>query len=281
MSLNTTFRATLQENTLRASSRLSFTPRRSEFGDSRDDAKDVGTLKSGKSYNFSGDVGGKDLDFFKVKLGKRTSFSVKLKNDSDGNQPIAISILNTSGQTVKGSNGKFLFSNIKAGKKFTLTEPKLAAGTYFVRVQSADGKDEDYDIKLFTGSSSDDGSSLDNAKNLGSINLGQTKSGFGSVGTDDTDLYKFSIGDTSRVLTRITNDSFDQPIALTILDRQGKAVKKSNGGLLFANVEEDDTATLLAPTLEAGTYYLRFTSAEGNGEDYSFSIKRSGSTNPI
>lgn len=279
MSLHKTFRTTIQENSLRSSSRLSFTPRRSEFGDSRDDAEDVGTLKSGKSYNFSGDVGGDDLDFFKVKLGKRTSFSAKLKNDSDGNQPIAISILNTRGQGVKGSKGKFLFSNIKAGKTATLTEAKLAAGTYYVRVQSAEGQDEDYELKLSTGSASDSG--LEGAKDLGSLSQGQTRSGFGSVGLDDTDLYKFNIGGTSRVITRLTNESFDQPIALTILDRRGKAVKKSNGGILFANVNEGETGTLLAPTLASGTYYLRFTSAEGDGEDYSFRVTRSGSTNPI
>jgi hypothetical protein len=284
MVLNKTFRVA-QSSLLSGSSRLNFAPRRSEFGDSRDDAENIGTLKSSKSYNFSGDVGGDDLDFFKFKLGNRTRFSAKLKNESDGNQPIAVTVLDTRGRSVTGSNGKPLFANVKAGKTFSLTEPNLAKGTYFLRLQSAgdNAKDEDYTLDLFTGSSSGSGSSgsLDDAQNLGSISLGQTRSGSGSVGSDDTDFYKFSIGDTSRVVTRVTNNSFSNPIALTVLDRSGNAVKTGNGSNLFVNVNEDQTGTLLAPTLRSGTYYLRFTSAEGNGEDYSFRISRTAATNPL
>ncbi|HEY9644067.1 MAG TPA: hypothetical protein V6C57_26480 [Coleofasciculaceae cyanobacterium] len=283
MVTNKTFRTLAPASPFSGSSRLSFSSRRSEFGDNQDDAKDLGTLKSSKSYNFSGDVGGKDLDFFKFKIGGRTRFSAKLKNESDGNQPIAVTVLDTSGRSVTGSNGKPLFSNIKAGKTFTLTEPNLAKGTYFLRLQSAgkNAKDEDYSLNLFTGSSSGGSSSLDDAKNLGSLSLGQTKSGSGSVGSDDTDIYKFNIGDTSRVVTRVTNNSFSNPIALTLLDQSGNVVKKANGSYLFVNVNEDQTSTLLAPTLSSGTYYLRFTSAEGNGEDYSFRISRTNATSPL
>lgn len=281
---NKTFRTLAQETQLSSSSRFSFSSKRSEFGDTQDDAKDLGKLKSSKSYNFSGDVGGDDLDFFKFKIGNLTRFSAKLKNDSDGNQPIAMTILDTSGRAVTGSKGKPLFSNVKAGRTLTLTEPKLAKGTYFLRLQSAgeNAKDEDYDLDLFTGSSSGGGSSsLDDARDLGSLSLGQTRSGSGSVGSDDTDFYKFSISGTSRVVTQLTNNSLSNPIALTVLDRSGNVVKKRNGSNLFVNVNEDATGTLLAPTLSSGTYYLRFTSAEGNGEDYSFRISRTAATNPI
>lgn len=267
-----------------SSTRLRFSSR-SEFGDSRDDAKDVGTLKSGKSYNFSGDVGGDDLDFFKFKLSNRNSFSAKLKNDSDGNQPIAITVLDSRGNAAKGSNGKFLFSNVKALKTFTLKDSKLAAGTYFLRVQSAQprSKDEDYELSLSTGRSSDSSSSgsIDNAQSLGSISLGQTRSGSGSVGSNDTDFFKFDIGGTSRVVTRLTNNSFNQPIALTVLDRSGNPIKKTNGSSLFVNVDDGETGSILAPTLSSGTYYLRFTSAEGSSERYSFSVQRSAATTPI
>ncbi|MBI4739650.1 MAG: hypothetical protein HY785_01990 [Oscillatoriophycideae cyanobacterium NC_groundwater_1537_Pr4_S-0.65um_50_18] len=286
MASNKLFRAS-SSGTLTRNSSLNFGSRslvsRSEFGDDRDDAEDLGTLKSGRSYNFSGDVGGEDLDFFKFKLGRRERFSAKLKNESDGNQPIAISILNTSGSVVKGSNGKFLFANVKALKTFTLKEPRLAAGTYFLRLQSAQerSKDEDYELSLSTGRSSEGGSgsgSIDNAQNLGSLSLGQTRSSSGSVGSNDTDFFKFNIGGTSRVVTRVTNNSFDQPIALTVLDSDGNPVKKSNGASLFVNVEDGDTGSILAPTLRSGTYYLRFTSAEGSGEKYSFSVQRSAAT---
>ena len=275
--------STLQNSSLIHSTRLSFG--RSEFGDTRDDAKDVGTLKSGKSYSFSGDVGGDDLDFFKFKLSNRNSFSAKFKNNSDGNQPIAISVLDTRGNAVKGSNGKFLFSNVKALKTSTLKESGLSAGTYFLRVQSAQprSKDEDYELSLSVGKSSDGSSSgsIDSAQSLGSLDLGQTRSGSGSVGSNDTDFFKFDIGGTSRVVTRLTNDSFNQPIALTVLDRSGNPVKKTNGSSLFVNVNDGETGSILAPTLSSGTYYLRFTSAEGSGERYSFSVQRSAATIPI
>jgi len=274
-----------RNSSLIPSTRLLFS--RKEFGDTRKDAEDLGTLKSGKSYNFSGDVGGNDLDFFKFKLGRRDSFSAELKNKSDGNQPIAISVLDTRGNAVRGSNGKFLFANVKALRTFTLKEPKLSAGTYFLRVQSdqPQSKDEDYELNLSTGGSSGSGSSgsgsINSAQNLGSLSLGQTQTGSGSVGSNDTDFFKFDISGTSRVVTRLTNNSLNQPIALTVLNSSGNPVKKSNGSSLFVNVNHGETGSILAPTLSSGTYYLRFTSAEGSGDKYSFSIQRSAATIPI
>lgn len=278
MLANTNFQSLVQNKQLSAGGRLNFSPRRSEFGDRLNDAEDLGSLKSGKSYNFSGDVGGDDLDFFKFKLDRRNRFSATLKNDSDGNQPIAVSILDRRGRNVViGSNGKRLFSNVRAGRTFTLTEPRLASGTYYLRLQSAEGQDEDYDLSLAAGSASG-GGSLDSARNLGSLSLGQSRSSSGSVGSNDTDFYKFDISGTSRVQTNITNNSFNQPIALTVLDRDGKVVRKGNGANAFVNVNSGDSETLLIPTLRSGTYYLRFTSAEGRGEDYSFRVARSSAT---
>ncbi|MBD3882577.1 hypothetical protein IFO70_12470 [Phormidium tenue FACHB-886] len=277
-----TFRTSVKENSLAVSSRLSFSTRRSEFGDEIDDAEDLGTLRSGNSRSFSGDVGGRDLDFFKFRLDKRNRFTARLEND--GNDAIAVTVLDRRGRGVRGSNGRLLFTNVEAGETFSLNDPQLKSGSYFLRVQSEEGRNEDYELRLSVGSGSSSGGGsvdLDDARDLGSLSLGQSRSGGGTIGSDDTDLYKFDISGTSRMNFRLTNNSLSDPIALSVLDDSGNAVRKNNGGFLFVNVNQGNTGSLVAPTLRSGTYYLRFTSQEGDSESYSFRVTRSASTSPV
>ena len=285
MLLGSTVQTLAKQNNLTTSSRLSSLMGRKEFGDNIDKAKDLGTLQSGNSRSFSGDVGRKDLDFFKFKFDQGNKFSAKLENDSNRNQPIAITVLNKRGRAVTGSNGKPLFANVEAGQTFNLNESQLGSGTYYLRVQSAEGKNEDYNLKLGVGSSASSGGSsggsLNNARDLGNLSIGQSQSGGGSVGSNDTDVYKFGIGGTSRMVFQLANNSFNNPIALTVLDSSGNTIRKNNGSFLFLNVNNGNTDSLIAPTLRSGTYFLRFTSQTGTNDPYSFRVTRSAGTSPL
>ena len=281
MLLGKTFQTLAKENNLATSGRLSSLNTRKEFGNTTDKAKNLGTLNSGNIRSFSGDVGGKDLDFFKFKFDKTNQFSAKLENNSNGNQPIAITVLNKRGRAVTGSNGKPLFANVEAGQTLDLNESQLGSGTYYLRVQSAEGRNEDYSLKLGIGSSASSGGSLSDARDLGNLSIGQSQSGGGSVGSNDTDLYKFGIGGTSRMVFQLANDSLNNPIALTVLDSSGKTVRKNNGSFLFLNVNSGDSGSLIAPTLPSGTYFLRLTDQNGSSDPYSFRVTRSAATTPL
>lgn len=260
-----------------------------DYGDSLKNAENVGSLKRGKSYSYSGDVGGDDLDFFKFKLDRRGSFSATLTNKSDGNQPIAITLLNRQGKVVKNS-GKFLFANTEAGTSQTLSVTGLAKNTYYLRLQSANGRDEDYDLRLSPSSSTPGLPGLPgfpgNPGSNQSVNLGNLRPGdrlfqSGTVGgTSDIDFYSFSIDNTSRITANLSNSNFTgsssrDAIAFSILDSQRRTVQTGSGRFLFANVEGGDSETLLAPALSSGTYFVRVQSAEGSNEPYRLSLERS------
>jgi hypothetical protein len=119
----------------------------SDVGNTLEKAKSVPSLKKGSSYKRSGDVGGKDLDFYKVKLTAPTQFSARLenrdrKNDKD---PITLSIVDSKGMAMTGTTP--FSQTIKAGKTQTVSG-QLAAGTYYVRLESSKGSNQNYKMRL-------------------------------------------------------------------------------------------------------------------------------------
>ncbi len=251
----------------------------SDYGDSRQDAKDVGKLKQGKSYNYSGDVGGRDLDFFKFKLEKAGKFFASLTNKSDDNQPIAITLLNKNGKVIKNGD-QFLFSNVDAGQTQALALDRLKAGTYYLRLQSEAGRDEDYDLKLSQSDSSGSSSGgFNQSVNLGSLAAGGRFNRSGFVGGSDVDVYRFDVNNTSRIFATLDNPSTNaNPIAISILNSQRSVVKTDSGRFLFSNVNAGAADTLFAPTLASGTYYIRVQSEVGRNEAYSLELSRSTTT---
>jgi hypothetical protein len=253
-----------------------------DVGDSIRDAKDVGTLNNGRRYSRSGDVGGRDLDFYRVKFDRNTQFTARLKNENKDKDAIAMTILDNDGDAVQNANGRFLFRNIEAGKTKQIST-RLSAGTYFVRLESAKGDNQDYDLELSAsnsgGNSGNPGSELnfDRARNLGRLQSGRTYRESGSVGGSDVDLFRFDTRRTSRILADLNNDGNDD-VAFRILDSSGQTVRTANGNFLFANVRPDDTETILAPTLGAGTYYFAIQSSVGRNEDYDLRIRSSSAS---
>jgi hypothetical protein len=265
-----------------------------DIGDSINKAKKIGTLSRSKSYSNSGDVGGKDLDFYEFKLDRSLRITAKLENEDKDNNPIALTILNRNGKAVTGSDGKFLFKNVTAGNTRELSTT-LQSGTYYVRLESAQGRNQDYDFELSAsrgsgsgggggnggGNGGNSGIDFDDARNLGRLDSGRTYNQSGSVGGNDEDVYSFSVDRTSRILAELTNNGNDD-VAFRLLDSSGQTVKKANGNFLFSNVNPDDSETLLAPTLGAGTYYFAIQSSVGRNEDYNFSLRQSSaSVTPI
>jgi hypothetical protein len=259
---------------------------RRDPGNSIEKAKDIGTLsRRSSSYSRSGEVGKKDPDFFRLKLDGTTSITAKLKNEDKDKNPIAMTILDRSGDTIRGSNGKSLFKNIQPGATKQITD-SLSAGTYYVRLQSAKGRKQDYDFSINTSSSTStssgigtgSGTNLGDTQDLGQLRSGKTVRESGSVGGDrDIDSYRFTTNGTSRLLAELSNNG-NEDVAFRLLDTSGKTVETSNGNILFANVKPDDDKRLLAPTLKAGTYTFVIQSNVGSNEDYSFKLDQSDVT---
>lgn len=247
-------------------------------------AKDIGTLSRSRSYSRSGEVGKKDLDFFRFKLDGTTSITAQIKNEDKDKDPIAMTILDHSGNTITGNDGRFLFKNIQPGATKQIAA-SLSAGTYYVRLQSAKGSHQDYNFDLTASSSSGIGSGIGGSgtnfgdtQNFGRLQSGKTYRESGSVGgNNDIDSYRFTVDRTSRIFSELSNNGNDD-IAFRLLNTSGETVKTSNGDFLFANVKRGDDERILAPTLEAGTYTFVIQSKVGNNEDYSFRLGQSDVT---
>lgn len=254
----------------------------SDFGDSRAKAENIGKLKRGRSYDYSGDVGRNDPDFFRFKVSqKQNSFSARLMNDRDNDAPIAVSVLDKRGQVVK-IGGQFLFKNIEAGETVSLSTQRLRKGTYYFRILSAEGSNEDYDVEFSLSASSS--LPTDNAFDLGRLTPDRTYRYTGYVGRSDVDVYQFDVESTSRISASLFNNSFSssfssdfesESIAISILDDRQRTVQTYSGRYLFANVEPGDQETLFDPTLPAGEYYIRIQSDQGEDLDYQLELNRS------
>lgn len=249
----------------------------SDYGDTPADAEKVGRLKRGRSYNYSGDVGGRDLDFFRFKMRKRNSLSIRLTNDRNNDEPIAISILNRKGRVVKNGD-EFLFKNINVGESATLFADRLRKGTYFFRIQSAEGRNEDYDLSFSLSAPSV--LPTNTALNVGRLTPDRDYRFTGQVGGSDVDFYKFDVENTSRVSASLFNNSFgssfsDSSIAFSILDDRRLPVRTSSGRFLFANVPPNRQETLFDPTLPPGEYYVRVQSDVGRDLSYQLGLRRS------
>jgi hypothetical protein len=243
-----------------------------DAGDTQNTASRLGTLRRSSSFTRAGTVGRSDNDFFRFTLDRDTSeFSAELENNDNG-APIAITILDRRGRAVS-SNGNLLFRNVEAGDTQTLTASGLAAGDYFVRLQSVNGRDESYRLRL-SGSGSGSGSGGSDNRNLGRLARGRNYRYTGTVGGQDIDRYQFSVDSSSRLTTTLFNDS-DDPIAVSILNRSNQVVQTSNGRFLFGNADPGSSLELFAPTLPAGSYTVRVQSAVGSREPYEINLQRS------
>lgn len=272
-------------NTWRSSSLLSGIFGPGDYGDSMDDAKDVGSLNRSKNYKYTGDVGGDDLDFFKIKLDEKNAFSAKLETGKNNNEPIALSVLNKNGKVVR-RNGKLLFANVDEDDSQTLSVDGLGKGTYYLRVQSAKGDNENYKLNFSLSSSLDSGdSNSSDGRDLGELTPGKSYNFTGQVGGSDVDLYNFDLDKTSRISTFLSNtasstsgSSSNRSIAFSILDSQKRTIQTTSGRFLFDNVEPGESATLFAPTLASGSYYVRVQSDVGNDLDYKLRLTRSANS---
>ncbi|NJR37943.1 MAG: hypothetical protein HC781_02705 [Leptolyngbyaceae cyanobacterium CSU_1_4] len=252
-----------------------------DVGDSLEKAKNIGTLS--RSYSRSGEVGKKDLDFFRFKLDGTTSVTAQLKNEDKDKSPIAMTLLDGNGNTIQGSNGKFLFRNIQPGATKQITA-SLPAGTYYIRLGTAKGSQQDYDFNLTASASIGSGfggigsgSNLGDTENLGRLQSGRTYRESGSVGgSSNIDSYRFTVDRPSRLLAELANNGNDD-IAFRLLNTSGETVR-SNGNFLFANIRPDDEERLLASTLGAGTYAFVIQSSVGRNEEYTFRLEQSDVT---
>lgn len=269
MKLSTRFHSSLHSLDQRTAIRSASL--RSDAGDSLGTAQNLGTLRRGIARS-SGTVGGSDLDFFRFKVDQTTAFSARLRNFSHRNQPIAVTILNRRGQAVE-LNQSFLFRNVAAGATDTITVNGLPKGEYFVRLQSVNGRNEAYDLEL-SRSALSGGDNQNNTQNLGTLIRGRDYRYDGTVGGADIDSYQFNLDSNSRLTTTLFNSSND-PIAVSLLNRNNQVVQTASGRFLFGNAEPGATVELFAPTLATGEYRVRVQSAVGTQERYQLQLRRS------
>lgn len=115
-------------------------------GNSSSSAKNIGTLN--RSYSFSGDVGGTDLDHFKFKVSTKRDFRIAIENE--GSRNIITSLLDSRGRLLFIRN-KPLSVVVRPDKESGFIVRNLNRGTYFVRLSSG-GRGEDYNLSLQTQS---------------------------------------------------------------------------------------------------------------------------------
>jgi hypothetical protein len=245
-----------------------------DAGDSISNARRLGQLRRGSSFNRSGSVGRRDSDFFSFNVRNSIGFSAELENEGD-DEPIAITILDRQGNAVS-NNGNLLFRNVEAGDTQTISVTNLPRGEYFVRLQSVNGSGEDYDLRLAgsaVGNGGNGGSG--DTRNIGRLARNRTYRYQGTVGGQDVDRYQFSLDRRSRFTTSLFNDS-DDSIAVSILDSSNQVVQTDNGRFLFGNAEPGNSIDLFDPTLASGSYTVRVQSAVGSREEYELSLRRGG-----
>lgn len=115
-------------------------------GNSPGSAKNIGTL--GRSYSFSGDVGGTDLDHFKFKVSTKRDFRIAIENE--GSRNIITSLLDSRGRLLFIRNNP-LSVVVRPDKESGFIVRNLKSGIYFVRLSSG-GRGEDYNMSLQTQS---------------------------------------------------------------------------------------------------------------------------------
>ena|GEM_PF-5229149 len=115
-------------------------------GNSPSSAKNIGTI--GRSYSFSGDVGGTDLDHFKFKVSTKRDFRIAIENE--GRRNIITSLLDSRGRLLFVRNTP-LSVVVRPDKESGFIVRNLSRGTYFVRLSSG-GRGEDYNMSLQTQS---------------------------------------------------------------------------------------------------------------------------------
>lgn len=121
-------------------------------GSGSNDIRTLGNLSTGRRYQYSGSVGGSDTDLYGFSVNRPSRLTASLFNN--GSNPIAVSLLDRNNRVVQTNNGRFLFANVESGNSGELFAPTLASGNYSLRVQSAVGNREPYQVSLRRSSSS-------------------------------------------------------------------------------------------------------------------------------
>lgn len=209
-------------------------------GDSRDLARDIGTLpiNTPKSYNeYAGtlDTG----DYYKFKI--------------DGSREVLLQADTLSGDVnieLLSSAGTSLASSKNSGTTAEEIDYKnLAAGTYYAKVVPASSSvDAKYTMELSTFAvPTDPGGTLATAKDIGTLN-NDTKSYTEKVGySDQSDLYKFKFNKTG--LVQLDLSGLSQDADLYLLDSAGNTLSQSR--------RSGTTADHLIKGITAGTYYVQ------------------------
>lgn len=131
---------------------------RSLFGDGDDSissARDLGRLRS--SLDDDGRVSENDADYYKFTLKKNGVVKFNFKNSGD--ESIRFSIVNKRDRIIS-VDGRRLFAEVDNGDKAKFNA-RLSKGTYFIRIDTEEGRSERFNFKLKLTSSQNNNNNND------------------------------------------------------------------------------------------------------------------------
>ena len=225
-------------------------------GNTRETAKDIGTLTGEKTFRDS--VGTVDSDdYYKFDLTENSTINLNLSDLSDNGSAYVYVYQEDSNSTV--TSGLFQGTDQDRALNFN-----LQAGTYYARVIPYYNRDTNYTLEFFATEIPDGaGNSKDTAKEIGILAGERSFSDW--IGQVDTlDYYKFDLRENSIL-------SFD------LSDLSGSAYVRiydedSSWNLSSRYFRGTSSDTPLSYSLNAGSYYVAVTNYGSSNTPYSLDV---------
>ncbi len=224
-------------------------PDTGEPGNSRGNARNVGTLRGDRTFqDFIGS--GDTNDYYRFDLERKSDFGLALTGLSADAE---VQLLNGSGQVIESSTGP--------GSSTETITRSLNAGSYYVRVYPYSGS-TNYTLNLSATEARPDlaGNSLATALNIGKLDASRTFQDF--IGLDDTnDYYRFTLDNASDFELALSDLSADAEVQL--LNNSGQVIESST--------RSGSNTETITRSLTAGRYYVRVYPYSGS-TDYTLNL---------
>jgi trimeric autotransporter adhesin len=206
-------------------------------------ARNIGLLSGDRSFQDNLNI--TDLnDYYRFSLNRYSAFYFTV-NGLAANADVQL--LNSKGETLTASTASGM--TMESGKR------ALEAGTYYLRVLSADRQNTSYNLRMVANPLAPDtaGNSLTTARSLGILGSNRTWQDF--VGSRDAeDYYQFILPRTSNFSLNLFGLGADADVQL--LNASGQVITASTNG---SNLSESITRLL-----SAGIYYIQVSRYSGD-----------------
>ncbi|EFI34210.1 peptidase domain protein [Desulfonatronospira thiodismutans ASO3-1] len=221
-------------------------------GNSRAEAREIGVLSQGDTFEHSEDVGrlGDHADYYSFELEDNLDVAVEASGQDETRNAMGLRLYDSQGSLISHSNQ----DNDQESIAVTLEE-----GVYYVNVYEYLGRSEDYDlsIRADTFRTAD---SPEKAMEIGELSPGDSREH--SVEVFDRivreDYYTFTLTEQGQVdISMLFDEDLDQNLGFRILDSDEEHIE----------FDVSDTGeAFLSQELEAGDYYIEAWPVHGSHE---------------